>query len=669
MIEKDEMKRAEEQYSANSIQVLEGLEAVRKRPSMYIGDIAERGLHHLVYEVVDNCIDEAMAGFCDTIDVRILEGNSIRVRDNGRGIPTGMHEKEHRSALEVVLTVLHAGGKFDKNSYKVSGGLHGVGVSCVNALSDSLVAEVHREGKVFEQHYAKGKPLGPVEVVGESSDTGTIITFHPDPTIFTQTTVYRYDTLAARLRELAFLNKGIHIRLTDEREQVDEFEVDAAGESKATGRKVFRSETFYSEKGLSEFIEYLDAGAQTIIPEPVCVNSDKIIPIDIALQYNNGYSEKIYSYVNNIHTIEGGTHLQGFKMGLSRSLKQYAEKNKLLEKFKGELAPEDFREGLTAVISVKIAEPQFEGQTKTKLGNPEATSAVSQATAAAMDIYLEENPRFAKTIIEKIVLAATARAAARKAREMVQRKSPLGGAGMPGKLADCSERDPEKCELFLVEGDSAGGTAKQGRDRKTQAILPLRGKILNVEKASGDRAFDSEEIRNIYTALGVTVAMEDETGEKHMDLSKLRYHKVVIMTDADVDGSHIACLILTFFFRYMFDLIKNGYVYLATPPLYLVKKGKEEVYCWTEEQREEAALRLGKGSDKGYTVQRYKGLGEMSDVQLWETTMDPSRRRLRKITIDNAAAAERTFSMLMGDDVPPRRQFIEENAHYANIDA
>ena len=669
MIEKEDMKLAEEQYSANSIQVLEGLEAVRKRPSMYIGDISERGLHHLVYEVVDNSIDEAMAGFCDTIDVRILEGNSIRVQDNGRGIPTGMHEKEHRSALEVVLTVLHAGGKFSKSSYKVSGGLHGVGVSCVNALSDALTAEVHREGKIFEQHYSKGKPLGPVEVVGESSDSGTVITFHPDPTIFTQTTVYRYETLAARLRELAFLNKGIHIRLTDERELVDEFEVDAAGESKATGRKVFRSEMFYSEQGLSEFINYLDAGAQTIIPQPICVTSDKIIPIDIALQYNNGYSEKIYSYVNNIHTIEGGTHLQGFKMGLSRSLKQYAEKNKLLDKFKGELAPEDFREGLTAVISVKVAEPQFEGQTKTKLGNPEATSAVSQATAAAMDIYLEENPKFAKTIIDKIVLAATARAAARKAREMVQRKSPLGGAGMPGKLADCSERDPEKCELFLVEGDSAGGTAKQGRDRKTQAILPLRGKILNVEKASGDRAFDSEEIRNIYTALGVTVAMEDETGEKHMDLSKLRYHKVVIMTDADVDGSHIACLILTFFFRYMFDLIKNGYVYLATPPLYLVKKGKEEVYCWTEEQREEAALRLGKGTDKGYTVQRYKGLGEMSDVQLWETTMDPARRRLRKITIDNAAAAERTFSMLMGDDVPPRRQFIEENAHYANIDA
>ncbi|MBR4809610.1 MAG: DNA topoisomerase (ATP-hydrolyzing) subunit B [Bacteroidales bacterium] len=663
------MKQAEEQYSANSIQVLEGLEAVRKRPSMYIGDVSERGLHHLVYEVVDNSIDEAMAGFCDTIDVRILEGNSIKVRDNGRGIPTGMHEKEHRSALEVVLTVLHAGGKFSKDSYKVSGGLHGVGVSCVNALADSLTAEIHREGKVFVQHYSKGKPLGPVEVTGESSDSGTTITFHPDPEIFTQTTVYRYETLAARLRELAFLNKGIHITLTDEREQVDEFVQDEAGESKATGRKVFRSEVFYSEKGLSEFIEYLDAGAQTIIPQPVCITSDKIIPIDIALQYNNGYSEKIFSYVNNIHTIEGGTHLQGFKMGLSRSLKQYAEKNKLLDKFKGDLAPEDFREGLTAVISVKIAEPQFEGQTKTKLGNPEATSAVSQATAAAVDMYLEENPKFAKTIIDKIVLAATARAAARKAREMVQRKSPLGGGGMPGKLADCSDKDPEKCELFLVEGDSAGGTAKQGRDRRTQAILPLRGKILNVEKATGDRAFDSEEIRNIYTALGVTVAMEDETGEKHMDLSKLRYHKVVIMTDADVDGSHIACLILTFFFRYMYDLIKNGYVYLATPPLYLVKKGKEEIYCWTEEQREEAALKLGKGSDKGYTVQRYKGLGEMSEEQLWDTTMNPANRRLRQITIENAAQAERTFSMLMGDDVPPRRQFIEENAHYANIDA
>ena len=669
MVENEEMKRAEEQYSANSIQVLEGLEAVRKRPSMYIGDIAERGLHHLVYEVVDNSIDEAMAGFCDEILVTINEDNSIRVQDNGRGIPTGMHEKEHRSALEVVLTVLHAGGKFSKNSYKVSGGLHGVGVSCVNALSDLLIAEVHREGKIFQQKYSKGKPITEVEVIGECNDTGTVITFHPDPTIFIQTTVYKYETLANRLRELSYLNKGIKIVLTDRRQMVEEFVKDENGESKPTGRQVLRSDTFYSQEGLREFISYLDAGAQHLVPEPICVNSDKIIPIDIALQYNNGYTEKIYSYVNNINTIEGGTHLQGFKMGLSRSLKGYADKNNLLAKLKDPLAPEDFREGLTAVISVKVAEPQFEGQTKTKLGNTEVTSAVSQATAAAMDNYLEEHPKEAKLIIEKIVLAATARNAARKAREMVQRKTVMSGAGMPGKLADCSERDPEKCEIFLVEGDSAGGTAKQGRDRRTQAILPLRGKILNVEKAAGDRAFDSEEIRNIYTALGVTIAKEDESGEKHMDLSRLRYHKVVIMTDADVDGSHIACLILTFFFRYMFDLIKNGYVYLATPPLYLVKKGKEEIYCWTEEQREDAAMRLGKGTDKGYTVQRYKGLGEMSDVQLWDTTMNPEKRRLRQITIENAAQAERTFSMLMGDDVPPRRQFIEENAHYANIDA
>ncbi|MBO4595413.1 MAG: DNA topoisomerase (ATP-hydrolyzing) subunit B [Bacteroidales bacterium] len=672
MTDQEEIKRAEQQYSADSIQVLEGLEAVRKRPSMYIGDISERGLHHLVYEVVDNSIDEAMAGFCDTIDVQILEDNSIRVQDNGRGIPTDMHEKEHRSALEVVLTVLHAGGKFSKDSYKVSGGLHGVGVSCVNALSDLLIAEVHREGKIFQQKYSKGKPITQVEVVGECPETdhGTIITFHPDATIFTQTIVYKYDTLAARLRELAFLNKGIRIRLTDKRSLVDEFVVDETGESKATGKQVFRTALFYSEKGLSEFIDYLDAGAEKLIPEPVCVTSDKIIPIDIALQYNTGYSEKIYSYVNNINTIEGGTHLQGFKMGLSRALKNYADKNKLLEKAKVELAPEDFREGLTAVVSVKVSEPQFEGQTKTKLGNTEVTSAVSQATSAALDIFLEENPKLGRLIIEKILLAATARNAARKAREMIQqRKTVMSGAGMPGKLADCSENDPEKCELFLVEGDSAGGTAKQGRDRRYQAILPLRGKILNVEKAAEGRAFESQEIQNIYTALGVRVATEDETGEKHMDLSRLRYHKVVIMTDADVDGSHIACLILTFFFRYMFDLIKNGYVYLATPPLYLVKKGKEEVYCWTEDQREEAAMRFGKGSDKGYTVQRYKGLGEMSDEQLWQTTMNPENRRLRKITIENAAQAERTFSMLMGDDVPPRRQFIEENAHYANIDA
>ena len=669
MEENEKMREAEEQYSAGSIQVLEGLEAVRKRPSMYIGDVGVRGLHHLVYEVVDNSIDEAMAGFCDHIEVSILEDNSIRVQDNGRGIPTGMHPKEHRSALEVVLTVLHAGGKFNKDSYKVSGGLHGVGVSCVNALSDSLVAEIHREGKIYQQKYSKGKPLTQVEVIGECEDTGTTITFHPDPEIFNVTTIYNYETLANRMRELAFLNKGIKITLTDKRTLVDEYVIDANGNSSPTGKQIYKNDVFYSQEGLKEFIKYLDASQEEIIPEPVCVTSDKIIPIDIALQYNNGYKETILSYVNNIHTIEGGTHLQGFRMGLSRSLRNYADKNKLLEKVKVELTQEDFREGLTAVVSVKVAEPQFEGQTKTKLGNSEVTSIVSQATSAAMDQYLEENPKYAKLINEKIVLAATARTAARKAREMVQRKTVMSGAGMPGKLADCSERNPELCELFLVEGDSAGGTAKQGRDRRIQAILPLRGKILNVEKAAEDRAFDSEEIRNIYTALGVTVAQADENGEKRMDLSKLRYHKVIIMTDADVDGSHIATLILTFFFRYMLDLIRNGYVYLATPPLYLVKKGKEEIYCWTDAQRAEATQKLGKGSDKGVTVQRYKGLGEMSDHQLWDTTMDPSKRRLRKITIDNAAEAERTFSMLMGDDVPPRRQFIEENAHYANIDA
>lgn len=669
MEENEKMREAEEQYSAGSIQVLEGLEAVRKRPSMYIGDVGVRGLHHLVYEVVDNSIDEAMAGFCDHIEVSILEDNSIRVQDNGRGIPTGMHPKEHRSALEVVLTVLHAGGKFNKDSYKVSGGLHGVGVSCVNALSDSLVAEIHREGKIYQQKYSKGKPLTQVEVIGECEDTGTTITFHPDPEIFNVTTIYNYETLANRMRELSFLNRGIKITLTDKRTLVDEYVVDANGNSSPTGKQIYKNDVFYSQEGLKEFIKYLDASQEEIIPEPVCVTSDKIIPIDIALQYNNGYKETILSYVNNIHTIEGGTHLQGFRMGLSRSLRNYADKNKLLEKVKVELTQEDFREGLTAVVSVKVAEPQFEGQTKTKLGNSEVTSIVSQATSAAMDQYLEENPKYARLIIEKVVLAATARTAARKAREMVQRKTVMSGAGMPGKLADCSERNPELCELFLVEGDSAGGTAKQGRDRRIQAILPLRGKILNVEKAAEDRAFDSEEIRNIYTALGVTVAQADENGEKRMDLSKLRYHKVIIMTDADVDGSHIATLILTFFFRYMLDLIRNGYVYLATPPLYLVKKGKEEIYCWTDAQRAEATQKLGKGSDKGVTVQRYKGLGEMSDHQLWDTTMDPSKRRLRKITIDNAAEAERTFSMLMGDDVPPRRQFIEENAHYANIDA
>ena len=669
MEENEKMREAEEQYSAGSIQVLEGLEAVRKRPSMYIGDVGVRGLHHLVYEVVDNSIDEAMAGYCDHIEVTINEDNSIRVQDNGRGIPTGMHPKEHRSALEVVLTVLHAGGKFSKDSYKVSGGLHGVGVSCVNALSDLLIAEVHREGKIFQQKYSKGKPITPVEVIGECQDTGTTITFHPDSEIFTVTTIYDYDTLAKRMRELAFLNKGIKITLTDNRTLIDEYVTDANGNYSPTGKQIHKHDVFYSQEGLKEFIKYLDASQEELIPEPICVTSDKIIPIDIALQYNTGYKETILSYVNNIHTIEGGTHLQGFKMGLSRSLRNYADKNKMLEKLKVELSQEDFREGLTAIVSVKVAEPQFEGQTKTKLGNSEVTSVVSQATAAAMDQYLEENPKFAKIIIEKVILAATARTAARKAREMVQRKTVMSGAGMPGKLADCSERNPEECELFLVEGDSAGGTAKQGRDRRIQAILPLRGKILNVEKAAEDRAFDSQEIRNIYTALGVTVAQEDENGEKRMDLSKLRYHKVIIMTDADVDGSHIATLILTFFFRYMFDLIRNGYVYLATPPLYLVKKGKEEIYCWTDAQRAEATQKLGKGSDKGVTVQRYKGLGEMSEHQLWDTTMDPSKRRLRKITIDNAAEAERTFSMLMGDDVPPRRQFIEENAHYANIDA
>ena len=650
---------ADNQYSASSIQVLEGLEAVRKRPSMYIGDIGERGLHHLVYEVVDNSIDEALAGYCTDIEVTINGDNSITVRDNGRGIPTGMHEKEKRSALEVVLTVLHAGGKFSKDSYKVSGGLHGVGVSCVNALSDYLRAEIHREGKIFVQEYSKGKPKADVAVVGEASDTGTIITFHPDAEIFTVTTEYKYNTLAARLRELAYLNKGIRLTLTDMREKLTDENGNPTDE--------YRSEVFYSKEGLKEFVDYLDAGAEKLTEHPIYLETDKIIPIEIALQYNTGFSEKLYSYVNNINTIEGGTHLQGFKMGLTRTLKNYAEKNNFLSKLKFDLAADDFREGLTAVISVKVAEPQFEGQTKTKLGNGEVVSAVSQATASALEAYLEENPKDAKAIVDKVILAATARHAARKAREMVQRKTVMSGAGMPGKLADCSMRDPEKCELFLVEGDSAGGTAKLGRDRMTQAILPLRGKILNVEKAMEHRVFESEEIRNIYTALGVTIGTEEDS--KALNLSKLRYHKVIIMTDADVDGSHIATLILTFFFRYMFELISNGYVYLATPPLYLVKKGKEEIYCWTDEERKTATEKLGKGSDKGVSVQRYKGLGEMSDQQLWDTTMDPSKRLLRQVTIDNAAEAERTFSMLMGDDVPPRREFIEQNAHYANVDA
>ncbi len=662
MIENEEIKAAEEQYSANSIQVLEGLEAVRKRPSMYIGDIGERGLHHLVYEVVDNSIDEALAGYCTRIDVTINKDNSITVKDNGRGIPTGMHEKEHRSALEVVLTVLHAGGKFSKDSYKVSGGLHGVGVSCVNALSDYLRAEIHREGKIFVQEYSKGKPTTPVKVVGESNDSGTTITFHPDAEIFTVTTLYKYKILANRLRELAFLNKGIRLTLTDLREPVED------GGKEMMDAIHPGTEEFYSEDGLKQYVEYINSISRNEpICSVICLETSKIIPIEVALQYNTGFTEEVRSYVNNINTIEGGTHLTGFRRGLTKTLKAYADKNNFLSKLKFDLAAEDFREGLTAVISVKVAEPQFEGQTKTKLGNGEVDPAVSQAVSSALEAFLEENPKEAKAIIDKVILAATARHEARKARELVQRKSVMSGAGMPGKLADCSERDPEKCELFLVEGDSAGGTAKQGRDRKTQAILPLRGKILNVEKALTHRVFESEEIRNIYTALGVTVGTEEDS--KALNLSKLRYHKVIIMTDADVDGSHIDTLILTFFFRYMFDLIKNGYVYLATPPLYLVKKGKEEIYCWTDDQRREATLQLGKGSEKGVTVQRYKGLGEMSAEQLANTTMDPDTRLLRQITIQDASAADLTFSMLMGDDVPPRREFIEQNAHYANIDA
>ena len=662
MIENEEIKAAEEQYSANSIQVLEGLEAVRKRPSMYIGDIGERGLHHLVYEVVDNSIDEALAGYCTRIDVTINKDNSITVKDNGRGIPTGMHEKEHRSALEVVLTVLHAGGKFSKDSYKVSGGLHGVGVSCVNALSDYLRAEIHREGKIFVQEYSKGKPTTPVKVVGESNDSGTTITFHPDAEIFTVTTLYKYKTLANRLRELAFLNKGIRLTLTALREPVED------GGKEMMDAIHPGTEEFYSEDGLKQYVEYINSISRNEpICSVICLETSKIIPIEVALQYNTGFTEEVRSYVNNINTIEGGTHLTGFRRGLTKTLKAYADKNNFLSKLKFDLAAEDFREGLTAVISVKVAEPQFEGQTKTKLGNGEVDPAVSQAVSSALEAFLEENPKEAKAIIDKVILAATARHEARKARELVQRKSVMSGAGMPGKLADCSERDPEKCELFLVEGDSAGGTAKQGRDRKTQAILPLRGKILNVEKALTHRVFESEEIRNIYTALGVTVGTEEDS--KALNLSKLRYHKVIIMTDADVDGSHIDTLILTFFFRYMFDLIKNGYVYLATPPLYLVKKGKEEIYCWTDDQRREATLQLGKGSEKGVTVQRYKGLGEMSAEQLANTTMDPATRLLRQITIQDASAADLTFSMLMGDDVPPRREFIEQNAHYANIDA
>ena len=647
-------------YSADSIQVLEGLEAVRKRPSMYIGDVGARGLHHLVYEVVDNSIDEALAGYCSDIYITINKDNSITVKDNGRGIPTGMHEKEGRSALEVVLTVLHAGGKFSKDSYKVSGGLHGVGVSCVNALSTYLKAEIHREGKIFVQEFSRGVPQYPVKVVGEAEDTGTIITFKPDGEIFTVTTEYSYDILAARLRELAYLNKGVKLTITDTRVT----EVNEEGETV----EVEKSETFHSELGLLEFVAYLDGTREKLTEKPIALETDKTgIPIEIAMQYNTGFSENIHSYVNNINTIEGGTHLSGFRRGLTTTLKSYAEKNGMLSKLKFEIDAADFREGLTAVISVKVAEPQFEGQTKTKLGNSEVTGAVSKAVSEALEIYLEENPKDAKQIVEKVILAATARHAARKARELVQRKTVMSGAGLPGKLADCSNRNAEQCELFLVEGDSAGGTAKSGRDRGFQAILPLRGKILNVEKAMEHKVLESQEIRNIYTALGVTIGTEEDS--KALNLSKLRYHKVIIMTDADVDGSHITTLILTFFFRHMNDLIKNGHVYCATPPLYRVKKGKVEKYCWTEEERKQLVEELGGGSEKGISIQRYKGLGEMNAEQLWDTTMDPNTRILRQVTIENAAEADRIFSMLMGDDVPPRREFIEQNAKYANIDA
>ena len=658
----------ENQYSAESIQVLEGLEAVRKRPSMYIGDVGSRGLHHLVYEVVDNSIDEALAGYCTNIEVLINANGSITVIDNGRGIPTGIHEKEGRSALEIVLTVLHAGGKFSKDSYKVSGGLHGVGLSCVNALSSTLIATIYREGKIFRQEYSRGVPLADVAIIGDSDRTGTEIYFIPDKEIFTLGTDYNYDILATRLRELAFLNKGISLTMEDHRENAEEDAFTEEVESENVPRQGFRKEVFYSDNGLRDFVKFLDKTREPLTENPICLETNKTnIPIEIAMQYNTGFSENIHSYVNNINTIEGGTHLSGFRRGLTTTLKSYADKSGMLSKLKFDIDPADFREGLTAIISVKVNEPQFEGQTKTKLGNSEVLSAVSQAVSTALENYLEENPKDARTIIDKVILAATARHAARKARELVQRKTVMSGAGLPGKLADCSSRDPEQCEIFLVEGDSAGGTAKSGRDRSFQAILPLRGKILNVEKAQEHRIFESEEIRNIYTAFGVTRGTEEDS--KALNLSKLRYHRVIIMTDADVDGSHIDTLLLTFFFRHMVDLIRGGHVYIASPPLYLVKRGKEGRYCWTEEERRAAVEELGKGKEAGVTVQRYKGLGEMDAAQLWETTMNPEKRILRQITIENAAEADRIFSMLMGDEVPPRREFIEQHAKYANIDA
>lgn len=642
-------------YSASNIQVLEGLEAVRKRPAMYIGDVNVKGLHHLVYEVVDNSIDEALVGHCDTISVVIHEDNSITVKDNGRGIPTGMHEKEKRSALEVVMTVLHAGGKFDKGSYKVSGGLHGVGLSCVNALSSTLTATIHREGKIFQQQYHKGKPVEDVKVIGESNVRGTEIHFIPDNSIFL-TTNYDYSILAARLRELAFLNKGITLSLKDMRPNGngDDEEI--------------KTETFFSENGLADFISYLDENRETLIPIPISIEGEKNgVPVEVAMQYNNSFSENVHSYVNNINTIEGGTHLSGFRRGLTRTLKSYADRSGMLSKLKFDISGDDFREGLTAVISVKVQEPQFEGQTKTKLGNSDVMGSVDQMISENLNHFLEENPKEAKTIVQKVILAATARHAARKARELVQRKNVLTGSGLPGKLSDCSEKDPALTEIYLVEGDSAGGTAKQGRDRKFQAILPLRGKILNVEKALPHKIFESEEIKNIFTAFGVTIGTEEDS--KALNIAKLRYHKIIIMTDVDVDGSHIATLILTFFFRYMPELIDKGYVYIATPPLYLIRKGKTEKYLWTEDDRVKYVKELSPdGTEKGIHIQRYKGLGEMNAEQLWSTTMDPERRTLRQVTIENGSEADHVFSMLMGDEVPPRREFIEANAKYANID-
>ncbi|MCQ2193339.1 MAG: DNA topoisomerase (ATP-hydrolyzing) subunit B [Paludibacteraceae bacterium] len=645
-------EKKDNSYSASSIQVLEGLEAVRKRPAMYIGDIGERGLHHLVYEVVDNSIDEALAGYCKNIEVTIQSDNSITVSDDGRGIPVDMHAKEKRSALEVVMTVLHAGGKFDKGTYKVSGGLHGVGVSCVNALSTKLEVEVRRDGKRYIQEYSCGKPLYAVKEIGTAETTGTTVSFLPDSSIFTES-VYKYDTLAGRLRDLAFLNAGIRITLTDLR-------TDEGCEPK--------SETFYSERGLGEFAEYLDSTREHLIPDVIHINTDKYgTPVEVAMTYNTSFNENIHSYVNNINTIEGGTHVTGFRMALTRTLKKYAEDSKMLEKAKVEISGDDFREGLTAVISVKVAEPQFEGQTKTKLGNNEVSGIVQQAVSEALSNYLEEHPKEAQAIVEKVILAARARIAARKARDLVQRKSPLSGGGLPGKLADCSDKNPETGELFLVEGDSAGGSAKQGRNRKFQAILPLRGKILNVEKAMQHRVLESEEIKNIYTALGVTIGTDEDS--KALNIDKLRYHKIIIMTDADVDGSHIDTLVLTFFFRHMRELIEKGYVYIAAPPLYLCKKGKVEEYCWNDQQRIAFIDKYGAGNENAVSVQRYKGLGEMNPEQLWSTTMDPENRTLRQVTINNAAEADYTFSMLMGDEVGPRRKFIEENATYANIDA